>query len=508
MKITRLTMTLALLATLTLFACGGDEGGGGNGGGGGGGSDTVNWDTTQPDTSTSDTHTPETTPPACAPACGAGTHCDNGTCVPDTQPPACDPPCGAGTHCDDGTCVPDTQPPACDPPCGAGTHCDNGTCVPDTQPPACDPPCAAGSTCVEGQCVAQGACAASGGVANLKGCAEGLVDVTLEGVVVTYVFEAGYFLQDVDGAAATEVYVGQDEWPYAAPAVGDVMTLHVTEYGNFKNQQEVTASDAPQITGNQDVEAMKLDISGGTVPAEDFESRVVKGSGLTVTTLGGQNGTISYGSAVDVPFRVDNPAGLCVGATFNLSAGVIVQYEDIYRIQAFAAETEIVNVDASGCASYDDSNWGFEETTETDPPADFTKGSGDFTANVTGAKAHGGSSSCELTWTSESNQDLFQGMFTAAGPGQTATFSVWVLDHDLAGRVRVSMEFYDADMAPLNKEYGGYSTDGDDWQEMVLEATVPEAAAYVRAFVRMYDVAENWQGTATVHIDDWSLAVQ
>ena len=36
----------------------------------------------------------------------------------------------------------------------------------------------------------------------------------------------------------------------------------------------------------------------------------------------------------------------------------------------------------------------------------------------------------------------------------------------------------------------------------------PEGAAFVQAFVRMYDVAADWDGEATVYVDDWMLTAE
>jgi len=482
----------ALALALALAACGGDDGQTGGSDKDTTGGDTAWMDSTQPDTAQPDTATPDTATPD--------------TATPDTTSPdtttGCTPACGAGFHCEGTTCVAD--PVGCTPACEAGFHCEDGTCVAD--PVGCEPACEAGLVCVEGECVAVSNCSGTKTLAELRACTEGALDVTLSGVTVTYVFAQGYFIQDATGAM--EVYVGY-EWPYEAPAVGDVIDLTISLFTDYENNQEVKGTAAPVKTGTATV--TPLDLSSGVLPSEDIEGRLVTITGCTLDDLGGQNGSLSYGSATDVVLRLDDGAGLCPGATFDLVRGLAVQYQDIYRVQVFDAAADLANVSTATCLEFDDSNWGFEEDTQQDPPADFVKGSDAFTANVTSDAAHGGGHSCQLTWTSTSNQDLYQGALTPAAPGQTATFSVWVLDNDPAGRVRPGIAFYDASEVFVDGSTAyssDYSVDGTDWQNLVFQAPVPDGAAFARAILRMYDVSDAWAGSATVRIDDWSLTVQ
>jgi|GEM_PF-2545702 len=495
----RFAFAFVLILGLAAWGCGGgDDQSGGHTGKDTNEPDVLDWDTTGNDTVVPGDTTPDTTP-GCDPACGAGYHCEGTTCVAD--PVGCDPACGTGYHCEGSTCVAD--PAGCDPACGAGFHCEGTTCVAD--PVACNPSCELGFACVDGNCVAAPACEGSGNVTALKACAEGPSDFTLTGVVVTYVYDKGYFVADASGGM--QIYVG-DVWPYTAPVVGDKVDVHVTEYGSYMNSAEAKVTDTLTPKGTGDAAALTLDLSAGTEPVEALENRAVKGTGFTVTQLGGQNGLVSYGTAVDVPLRLDVPAGLCVGATFDLAAGVIVQFQDTYRLQTFHAATDVVNVNAAGCSTFDASNWNFEEDGSQDPPADFAKGSDGFVANVTADQAHAGSHACQLTWTSQDNQDLYQGLYLPIVAGQTAHFTLWVMDNDPAGRVRPSLEFYDAAKASVGKEYDGYSEDNPAWVQMTYDLVAPENAVYVRAFVRLYDVSGAWAGTATVYVDDWSLTVQ
>jgi len=524
-----------MIVTAALALCAAPACDGGGGGSTGGGEDTV----TIEDSSTGE----------CDPACEDGFTCVLGVCEPERCVPDCgedkvcgDDGCGGlcgacedGFFCQDGACVEGECTPDCiDKDCGddgcgtlcgtcdAGFHCDAGDCVEDACEPMCIDKecgpdgcdgdcgqCGEGFHCEAGVCLEDpiADCSPTGSVANLRACEQGAVDVTVTGAVVTYVFDLGYFIQDETGAV--QVYVGY-EWPYDAPGLGDVIDIHVTEYGDYKNQQEIIESDPPVKTGDAVVEGLKLDISGGVVPDESIESRVIKGAGITVETLAGKDVTVAYGGITGVPYRAEEPGDLCEGAAFDLAAGVITQYEDIHQLKTFYA-MDIVNVDTTGCAPVveaDASNWGFEETGDDDPPADFEKLSGDFTALTTADEAHGGTQSCALFWTSQDNQDLIQGLYSEAAASQTVTFSVWAKDLDIAGRLRVGVKFYDADQEHMNNEFSStYSEDGD-WALLTYEVEVPAGAAFVRGFVRMYDISADWDGDAAAHIDDWNLIVE
>ena len=466
--------------------------------------------------------------PVCDPACGIGAVCVNGQCISES-PGQCIPACSGGAICQDGKCALDTSgqcnPPcqdglecingqcmtseACDPACEAGFTCVLGQCSKD-QPPQCDPACQAGSNCVDGQCVpvARGDCKPQGNIANLASCAEGPVDVTVKGATVTYVFEKGYFIQDASDA--TEVYVG-DEWPYQAPEVGQVINLHATEYGSYKGQQEIVASEAPVMTGSGNADALKTDISNGLKPSEDLESYIVMGVGLKVDGADGKDLDISYGNAAGVILRVANAGDLCVGATFDLGAAIVTQWDDFHRLQSFK-DSDVGNVNTSGCggsSDADDSNWDFEEGGQNDPPADFEKVGNDLTANWTDAQASGGSQSCQLTWTSQDNQDLYQAWFMPASGGQQVDYTLYVLDEDDGGRARLCLEFYDGSFVSVGKEYsGGYSSTGPGWVKLEYSKAAPAGTAFVRGFVRMYDETSGWDGSATLFIDDWDVLVK
>lgn len=351
-------------------------------------------------------------------------------------------------------------------------------------------------------------CGYADSIKGLLNCAEGAVDVWLKDVTVTYVFANGFFLYDGSTTRGMEVYVGYN-WPYAAPAVGNKIDLHVTELGNYHNQVEVTASSELAVVGSGDAEATALDLNvvGSTAVALDNESRRVKASGLTATEVALKNITVTLPGGGEFLLRVSDTGDICVGATMDLSAAVITVYDADFRVESFDT-AEIVNLDTSACEApvvMDSSNWGFEETTDDDPPADFLKGTTDFTAHNVTTPVHGGAGALDLTWTSTSNQDLFAGYYLPV-VGSAFTFSVWALDNDPAGRIRLGVEFYDGSKVYLANGYmTTYSEDGANWQNLVFTGAVPAESVFARGFVRMYDVSEGWDGNATVYVDDWSL---
>ncbi len=352
-------------------------------------------------------------------------------------------------------------------------------------------------------------CAPTGNIANLKACPEGPVDVTVKGATVTYVFDQGYFIADASGS--TEVYT-TDAWPYDKVTVGQVIDIHVTEYGSFHAQQEIVASDAPVVTGSNDVAQFVTDISSGIVPSEALESAVVNGTGFKVQAVDGKNLIVGYGTATAVTFRANQASeGMCVGATFDVVQAIVTQYDDEHRIQAFFAE-DLTNINTDNCEApveADDSNWGFEEGGPNNPPADFLVDGDGITAEWTAEMAHTGSNSCKLSWTSTDNQDFIQGYFKPVTAGQQATLKMWAIENDTGGRFRLCLEFYSDTYMSLKKEYSStYTEDAADWTSLEFGFEAPEGAAYVRGFVRLYDVVEGWDGESVAYVDDWDLTVQ
>jgi len=114
---------------------------------------------------------------------------------------------------------------------------------------------------------------------------------------------------------------------------------------------------------------------------------------------------------------------------------------------------------------------------------------------------HGGTTSVDITWTSQSNQYLNSDEI-AVTAGQALAVSMWAYDNDLAGRARLCVTYTGASTL-----YIDYSTDGDVWEEISYSGTVPDGATAARIQLRFYDISGDWDGDATVTLDDVSLTL-
>lgn len=357
-------------------------------------------------------------------------------------------------------------------------------------------------------------CGTGTSIADLLDCTEGTIDFQLENALVTYVGPQSLLLYDGSTTRGMMVSVG-DNWPInPKPMVGEQLSLHVTSYGNVKGQQQVLASDGWITGGLGDAQGTALDLAsiGADLFSENYESRLVIGKGLKVKSFSGQEGVIATPNAGNVVLRVDGKPGLCAGAIFDLKAGALTQSDTTFGVQVLDSQSDLVNIDITPCKppGDDDSNWGFEEDLQDDPPADFFKVGTAMTANRVVNYQHSGQACCRLTWTSQDNQDLFGGLFVPVSAGQQVKFSVWWYDNDPSGKGRPALVFYKSDKtAVVSTHYSStYSSDSPDWQQQTYTFTAPPDSVYVRGFVRMYDNAASWSGKATVYIDDWSLTVQ
>lgn len=352
-----------------------------------------------------------------------------------------------------------------------------------------------------------GPCPAEGNVATLKACPLGDLEPAflLKDVVVTYGYDQGFFVQDDSGAIL--VYAGNADWEL--PAVGSVLDLPVERLSDWEGTAEVGRAAAPTVVGQQEVEPLAQDLSAGQAPGEALESRLVQVVDATVVSGEGADWVIRYGSSPDVALQVDAPEGLCAGSRVTLARAVVLQAGATHVLRSYHLAADLGGLDDAGCEKPDSANWGFEVDDPSDPPPGFEKATGFFTATRTTFHAHAGAASCALTWKNNANQDLYQQLWVPATPGQAVTFHVWALDTDDDGRVRAALTFYDAAKESLASEYAEpISVDDPAWQDLVVTGTPPAGAAWVRAFVRMYDVSGGTDGSATVWIDDWTLPLE
>jgi len=169
---------------------------------------------------------------------------------------------------------------------------------------------------------------------------------------------------------------------------------------------------------------------------------------------------------------------------------------------------------AAWCApEVDMTNWGFEEPwTPGDPVPDFEISWGiqsSIIALRSVAPVHSGAAACELTWTSpdQTKQDFAQGYLTPVTPNGQVTFGVWVRDDEAAGRARLAVTFHDAAKLNLGNVFATtYTNDDPGWVHVTATFDIPADAAFVRGFIRLYDVPASWDGNATINLDDWSMS--
>ncbi len=281
----------------------------------------------------------------CADPCAGITDCINGDgCCPTGcvvgNDNDCTDPCDGVTDCinDDGCC-----PTGCDSgndndcadPCDDVTDCiDDDGC--------CPMGCSSGN---DNDCLV-----ACDTIADVRAAADGAADLNLCSSLVTYAYDSGYFLQADPTGPAIYVYEGTG-W-VADVAVGDEVTLHITELGDYNGVKEITAHDPVQVlsSGNP-VTPLIQDLSAGTTPlSEDLESELVSVSGITLTAIDGQDLTVSYGAATDVSMRIGTGTALsfCVGATFDF-LGVVTEFNTLYQLRSYM-DSDFTNFDTTNCA--------------------------------------------------------------------------------------------------------------------------------------------------------------
>lgn len=352
-------------------------------------------------------------------------------------------------------------------------------------------------------------CAAGGDVAALRACPQGDFDppFLLTDVVVTYLYDEGFFVQDDSGAIM--VFTGPTP-AVPLPELGQILELPVKKLSDYEGTAEVTKTGTATVTGTTDemALALALDEGAGTSPSEAIESALVAASEVVVTGGEGLDLLVRYGSVTEVAFHVDDADTLCDGASFTLLRAVVIQQGEEHRIESFHLATDIAELDTSACVVPDTSNWGFELDDASDPPPGFEKATGFFTATQSTSESHSGAASCALTWKNNANQDMFQALWIPVSPGDPVRFDLWVLDGDDDGRARPGVTFYDSAKEAIVAEWAvQISVDAPgEWQDLFVEADAPANAAYVRGLVRMYDVGGGADGEATLYIDDWTLS--
>ncbi len=132
-----------------------------------------------------------------------------------------------------------------------------------------------------------------------------------------------------------------------------------------------------------------------------------------------------------------------------------------------------------------------------DSPSDFVPISmkGEFDSYTEGTKA------LKITFTEDGTPYFVSDTFNVTG-GSAFSFSIDILDNDPGAEVNQRIRFIDADGAGSNETSSDYSVDDPDYQTAVFTGTTPATAVKAYVIIRMYDVADNWDGSATFFLDN------
>lgn len=145
-------------------------------------------------------------------------------------------------------------------------------------------------------------------------------------------------------------------------------------------------------------------------------------------------------------------------------------------------------------------NPGFEDWTSTLPTAwdNATYNTGEI-AKETSIK-HGGNNSLRQTSSSSTNKIQQEVNVT---PGKKYRLSYWYLDNDDKARTRCWFS-YNNGSPSTGMQPNDYSTDNPEWQQVVVEITVPEGATILRFEARTYRESTTQVG-GYIYYDDMEM---
>ncbi len=103
---------------------------------------------------------------------------------------------------------------------------------------------------------------------------------------------------------------------------------------------------------------------------------------------------------------------------------------------------------------------------------------------------------------STSNQDFDHDEIPVV-PGETYTFTVWVLD-SVPARIRLAIVWYDSSGASTPRYATFYSSNQSDWQQLTAEFQAPANAATAKPRIRIYDES-GFSDSAVLWIDEAEL---
>lgn len=146
-------------------------------------------------------------------------------------------------------------------------------------------------------------------------------------------------------------------------------------------------------------------------------------------------------------------------------------------------------------------NPGFETWTDGQPDSWTTTGDA-ITLSQNTTSVQEGTSSCQVVFTSQENQNLKSNTFGVTA-GEPIAVGVYIFDNDPAGKARLSILFDEGG----NYYADDYSEDMDSWQLLNYEGMVPEGATTATFQVRFYDVADVWVDDAEMLVDNSSFII-
>ncbi len=111
---------------------------------------------------------------------------------------------------------------------------------------------------------------------------------------------------------------------------------------------------------------------------------------------------------------------------------------------------------------------------------------------------HGGSYSAQVVCTTQTQAetDFWHTSQISVTADQEYSFTAWVYDNDIAGRVRIYIQSNIGISWP-----NIYSSDNSNWQQLSYEWTAPTGATWAKPSFRFYDTSP-WDGDAVFYIDD------
>jgi len=151
-------------------------------------------------------------------------------------------------------------------------------------------------------------------------------------------------------------------------------------------------------------------------------------------------------------------------------------------------------------------NTGFESWVSNGPggPPDNWRITNADSSSATQATSpvHGGSYSVNFTWISPTQAicELLSDPVAVIGDS-VYSCSLYYYDNDIAGRATIFFRW----STGTTNYYGSYTSDSPNWTRWGWYATAPTAATSVQVGLRFYDIAANWDGNATIYIDDFEL---